>query len=74
MGNGRAYMEKIVLIGCGGHAKSVVDSIVSQGAYEIVGFVAERIDDSFEYRGYKIIGNDADLASLYDNGIKNAFV
>ena len=59
---------------CGGHAKSVVDSIVSQGEYEIVGFVAEKYDDNFEYRGYKIIGTDQDLESLYDSGIKYAFV
>lgn len=67
-------MEKIVLIGCGGHAKSVIDSIEAQGVYEIVGFVAETLDDNFEYRGYKIVGTDADLVALYDRGIRNAFV
>lgn len=67
-------MEKIVLIGCGGHAKSVVDSIEAQGKYEIIGFIAEKIDNDFEYRSYRIIGTDADLVALYDRGIKNAAV
>lgn len=31
-------MEKIILIGAGGHAKSVVDSIEQAAEYEIVGF------------------------------------
>lgn len=67
-------MEKIVLIGCGGHAKSIVDSIEAQGMYEIAGFIAEELNSDFEYRGYKIIGTDADLAALFNRGIKNAFV
>ena len=67
-------MEKIILIGCGGHAKSVVDSIEAQGVYEIAGFIAEKADNDYEYRGYKIIGTDEDLVSIYDGGIKNACI
>ena len=67
-------MEQILLIGNGGHAKSVIDSIETQGVYEIVGFVAEKLDSDFEYRGYKVVGTDADLNSLYQKGIKCAFV
>ena len=67
-------MEKIILVGCGGHAKSVVDSIEGQGKFEIAGFIAEKLDSDFEYRGYKIIGTDVDLESLYAKGIHNAFI
>lgn len=67
-------MEKIILVGCGGHAKSIIDSIESQGEFEIAGFIAENFDNDFQYRGYKIIGTDEDLESLYGKGIKNAFI
>lgn len=67
-------MERIILIGNGGHAKSIVDSIEGMGKYEIAGFIAEKQDDNFEYRGYKIVGIDDDLESLYQSGIKCAAV
>ena len=67
-------MEKIVLIGNGGHAKSIVDSIESANLYEIVGFIAADTDDTFEYRGYGIIGTDDDLQKIYESGIRSAFI
>lgn len=68
-------MEKIILIGSGGHAHSVVDSIENQSKYEIIGFTEnQKNDDNFNYRGYKVIGDDSDLKSIYDSGIKSAFV
>ena len=65
---------KIVLIGCGGHAKSIVDTIESQGKYEIAGFVAKENDNDFEYRGYKVIGTDEELPEIYAKGIQKAVV
>lgn len=67
-------MEKIVIIGNGGHAKSILDSIEAIGMYEIAGFIAAQVDHQFEYRGYKIIGTDDDLEQIYKNGINNAFI
>ena len=67
-------MEDIILLGIGGHAHSVVDSIESNGEYSIWGFldVAERIGE--QYRGYKVIGTDDILEDCFRKGIKNAFV
>lgn len=67
-------MKKIILIGNGGHAKSVADTIEAMGEYEIAGFVAKEPDDTFEYRGYKIIGVDTDLEVLFQQGIRYACV
>lgn len=67
-------MEKIVIIGNGGHAKSIMDSIENLGVYEIVGFIATKDEQQFEYRGYRIIGTDDDLELLYKSGIHKAFV
>lgn len=67
-------MEDILLLGIGGHAHSIVDSIESNGEYSIWGFldVAERIGE--QYRGYKVIGTDDLLEDCYQRGIRNAFV
>lgn len=67
-------MKKIVVIGCGGHAKSVIDIIECAGEYEIAGFVDRKKDESFSYRGYKIIAADKELDMLYKRGIEYAAV
>lgn len=67
-------MEKIILIGAGGHAKSVIDSVEQAGEYQIIGF-SERIKcENVNYRGYKCICTDDELEDLYKTGVKNAFI
>ncbi|MBU3101683.1 MULTISPECIES: acetyltransferase [Clostridium] len=67
-------MEKIVLVGAGGHCKVIIDIIKSVGEYDIIGVT----DTTF--RGQKlvldipIIGDDSILKKLYNDGVKNAFV
>lgn len=67
-------MEKIIIIGCGGHAKSVLDTIEARGEYEIAGFVGKDESEVFSYRGYGIVGTDADLQRLYMSGIRYACI
>lgn len=66
-------MKKIVLLGTGGHAKSVVDTIIAEGKYEIAGFI-DKENKEFDYLGYKIIGCDEDLPSIYNAGIHYACI
>lgn len=65
-------MEKIIIVGYGGHAKSVLDAIEEEGRYEIAGFVDKDMEHIFPYRGYKVIGTDNDYQELYDSGIRHA--
>jgi sugar O-acyltransferase (sialic acid O-acetyltransferase NeuD family) len=67
-------VKKIVLVGSGGHALSVIDSIQSKGEYEIVGIteLGDLVGETV--LGYKVIGNDAMLKSVFDNGVNHAFV
>lgn len=65
-------MEDIVLLGFGGHAKSVVDTIEKQKQYHIVGFTDKSKDKI--YKGYRVIGDDDDLEKIFQSGVKNAFV
>lgn len=67
-------MEEIILLGFGGHAKSVIDCIERQREYQIAGFLERKGYEDICYKGYKVIGEDSDLEKIYGQGIKNAFV
>jgi len=67
-------VNKIVLVGAGGHALSVIDSIQSKGKYEIVGITDLGYEVGEKVLGQEIIGNDAILKSVFDSGVKHAFV
>ena len=56
-------MQKIVLIGAGGHCKSCIDVIENQNLYQIIGLVdnIEKKNNEFQY---PIIGNDKNLPLL----------
>lgn len=67
-------MEKIVLIGAGGHAKTIVDTIERLDQYEIAGFI-DRLNSCEEiYKGYRVIGHDEDMEKIFDSGIHSAFI
>ena len=67
-------MKKIVLVGAGGHALSVIDSIQSNKEYEIVGITELGYVVGEKVLGYEILGNDAILKSVFDSGVKYAFI
>lgn len=67
-------MEKIILIGAGGHAKTIADTIEKQNLFEIAGFIDVGKKRGRFYRTYTIIGNDEDLEDIYESGIHYAFV
>ena len=51
---GDEIVKEIVLVGFGGHAKSVIDSIEGMKAYKIAGYVD--CADMPDYKGYTRIG------------------
>lgn len=63
-------MENILLVGYGGHAKSIADCIERQGIYKIAGYtdVAQRNSD------YAYLGSDEKLQEYYDRGVKKAVI
>jgi sugar O-acyltransferase (sialic acid O-acetyltransferase NeuD family) len=56
--------EKILLIGGGGHCKSVIDVIESEAKYTIAGIVDKQELIGQKVLGYPIIASDDDLAEL----------
>jgi sugar O-acyltransferase (sialic acid O-acetyltransferase NeuD family) len=57
-------MQEILLIGGGGHCKSVIDVIEQENRYKIAGIIDKKELIGSEVLGYKIIGCDEDLESL----------
>lgn len=63
-------MEDIVLVGFGGHAKSVADCIEREGKYNIAGYTdVKASSDKYQY-----LGTDNVLEAVFADGIKNAAV
>ena len=57
-------MNKIILIGGGGHCKSAIDVIEQEAQFEIAGIVDKPELLGSKILGYQVIGNDFDLKNL----------
>ena len=57
-------MKKILLIGGGGHCKSVIDVIELEGKFEIAGIVDREEVVGKSVVGYKVIATDSELGRL----------
>lgn len=65
-------MSKIILLGGGGHCKSVIDVIEQEAKFEIAGIVDKPELLGTQVLGYPIIGNDQELeilAKKYHNAL-----
>ena len=66
-------MDKILLIGAGGHARSCIDVLEEENQFEIAGLVEKGESISNESLGYPVIGTDDDLKVLRQQ-YKNALI
>ena len=71
MANNHRVLKKILIAGCGGHAKSLADSIMATGCYEIAGYTSPLADDSFPY---PCLGEDERFPQIYESGVTEAAV
>ena len=69
-----AHRERMILIGGGGHAGSVADSIMQSGQYEIAGYIERESIGATGALGLPVLGTDNDLQAVFDSGIHTAFV
>ncbi len=60
-------MEKIILIGGGGHCRSVIDVLEQTSQYSIAGIVDIPSKKNTMVEGYPVIGCDSDLPQLVKN-------
>lgn len=66
--------KKILLIGGGGHCKSVLDSILELDQFSDIGIIDKKENRMTSVMGVPVIGCDDDLINLFREGYKNAFV
>lgn len=66
--------KKLLLIGGGGHCKSVIDSLLKINSYAEIGIIDKKENIGKFILGIPIIGCDDDLSELYQNGYTNAFI
>lgn len=59
-------MKPLLLIGCGGHARSVIDLVESTGKWKLIGLIGYPEQVGSLILGYRVIGSDADLVKLRD--------
>lgn len=66
-------MEPLILIGGGGHCKSVIDVIESEGKFKIIGILDIPKKVGEHVLKYKIIGTDDEI-ELYKNHYRNFLI
>lgn len=64
-------MNKLIIVGAGGHARSVMDIALQDADYEIVGCVDPLPGDVL---GKPVVGNDTDLTTFFARGIRHIFI
>lgn len=65
-------MKEIVIVGFGGHAKSVADSIESSNEYRILGYTD--VKEASPFCRFRRLGNDDCLRDLYRQGVRYACI
>ena len=63
-----------MILGNGGHAKSLVDIIEREKRYEIAGYVVNENNSEMPDVKYPRLGGDAQLEQIFQSGITNAAV
>lgn len=56
--------QPLLLIGCGGHARSLIDVVENSGKWHVMGLVGLPEEVGREVLGYPVLGSDEDLPTL----------
>ncbi len=67
-------MDNLILIGGGGHCRSVLDSIKSTNRFNIAGIIDLEQNVGSLINGVKVIGTDEDYEKIFSEGINFAFI
>ena len=69
-----AKLDKIILLGGGGHAKVLIDLVNTSGQFEILGILATQLEIGTKVLNVPVLGGDDLLPELFSKGIKNVCV
>ena len=66
--------NKLLMIGAGGHCRSVLSSLLSTNRYSEIGIIDKERNNKHLTMGIPVIGCDKDLPDLFAQGYRDAFV
>lgn len=66
--------NKIVLLGGGGHCKSVLDTLLKTNEYSEIVITDPNVPIDSEIMGCKVVGDDSILLQLFEQGFTHAFI
>lgn len=67
-------MKKIIILGSGGHARSVLDTLKQFNSFEVIGILDKEEQIGKVLDGIPIRGTDQDMRKYYDQGIEYLFI
>lgn len=67
-------MEKMILLGSGGHARSVLDTLKGLNSFDLIGILDKEDQIGKVLEGIPIIGTDQAMKKYYDQGVANLFI
>lgn len=67
-------MERLLMLGLGGHAKSMLDTIWQGKKYHVFGALDCKEKVGLAYNSCKVIGTDEMLQKYYEQGIRNVAI
>ncbi|MEQ8636251.1 acetyltransferase [Gimesia maris] len=66
--------ESIILLGGGGHAKVLIDLILHGESFQVFGILDPDLVIGHTIKGIQVLGTDAVLAEVYEQGVRHAAV
>lgn len=69
-----SVIDKIVIIGGGGHAKMCLGVIQQMGGYDVIGIVDSSLEKGSQVHGLPVLGNEDDLEYLFKTGVTHAII
>lgn len=67
-------MQELILLGGGGHCKVVIDTLLLEGEYKVVGITDLQEKIGKKVAGVPIIGTDSALEDYYKRGVSFSFI
>jgi len=67
-------LNSIILLGGGGHAKVLIDLVNERSDYQITGILDPVLKVGLRIKGFTVLGTDAELPKLRDQGIPNVAI
>lgn len=67
-------MNRLIILGGGGHSLNLLDMIEQDGSYVLEGFIDTEDKRGGIFQGYPYLGTDGELEEIYNSGIHTAAV